>query len=116
MNLCPSCKSIHDKTHSIINYDDKNYICNKHNQEFLVFCEDCKIDICLSCIEEHKFHEKVSYEDIKINIKELREKMDELNIVINEFKMNLEEIIFKLKKLQENLDLYYNINNDIINR
>ena len=42
--------------------------------------------------------------------------MDELNIVINEFKMNLEEIIFKLKKLQENLDLYYNINNDIINR
>ena len=26
MNLCPSCKSIHDKTHSIINYDDKNYI------------------------------------------------------------------------------------------
>ena len=28
MNLCPLCKSIHDKTHSIINYDYKNYICN----------------------------------------------------------------------------------------
>ena len=24
MNLCPLCKSIHDKTHSIINYDQKN--------------------------------------------------------------------------------------------
>ena len=31
MDLCPLCKSIHDKTHSIINYDNKNYICNKHN-------------------------------------------------------------------------------------
>ena len=25
MNLCPLCKSIHDKTHAIINYDEKNY-------------------------------------------------------------------------------------------
>ena len=31
MNLCPLCKSIHNKTHTIINYDNKNYICNKHN-------------------------------------------------------------------------------------
>ena len=31
MNLCPLCKSIHDKNHPIINYDNKNYICNKHN-------------------------------------------------------------------------------------
>ena len=23
MNLCPLCKSIHDNTHSIINYDNK---------------------------------------------------------------------------------------------
>ena len=30
INLCPLCKSIHDKTHSLINYDKKNYVCNKH--------------------------------------------------------------------------------------
>ena len=34
MNLCPLCKSIHDKNHPIINYDNKNYICNKHNDTF----------------------------------------------------------------------------------
>ena len=115
MNLCPSCKLIHDKIHFIINGDNKNYISNKY-KEFLTFCKDCKIDICLSCIEEHKFHEKVSYEDLEINMIELREQMDKLNIIIYKFKMNLEEIIIKLKKLQKNLDTYYNINNDIIKR
>ena len=63
MNLCPLCKSIHDKSHSIINYDNKNYICNQHNETFVKYCEDCKIDLCLSCLNEHKNHELISYED-----------------------------------------------------
>ena len=41
--------------------------------------------------------------------------MNNLKRIINKFKNNLEEIIIKLKKLQNNLDIYYNINNDIIN-
>ena len=115
MNLCPLCKSIHDKTHSIINYDNKNYICNKHNELYMKYCEDCKIDLCFSCINEHKNHKQIPYEDNLLDIKKLREKMDNLNTTINKFKANLEEIINKFKKLQENLDLYYNINNNIIN-
>ena len=39
MNLCPLCKSIHDKTHSIINYNDKNYICNKHCEKYIKYCK-----------------------------------------------------------------------------
>ena len=69
MNLCPLCKSVHDKKHSIINYDDKNYICNKHNETFLKYCEDCKIDLCLSCINGHKNHKLISYEDVCIKIR-----------------------------------------------
>ena len=33
-NLCPLCKSIHDQNHMIIDYDDKNYTCKKHNEIF----------------------------------------------------------------------------------
>ena len=33
INLCPLCKSNHDKNHNIINYEDKNYICRKHKDE-----------------------------------------------------------------------------------
>ena len=114
MNLCPLCKSVHDKTHSIINYEYKYYICNKHNEKYIKYCEDCKIDLCLFCIKEHKNHKLISYEDILIDIRELRKKMDNLNMTINEFKKNIEEIITKLKKLENNLDIYYNINNNII--
>ena len=88
MNLCPLCKSIHDKTHSIINYDNKNYICNKHNDIFLRYCEDCNIDLCLSCTNEHKNHKIVLYEDKIIDIKKLRKKMNEFKDVINKFKIN----------------------------
>ena len=35
MNLCPLCKSNHDKNHKIINYDQKYYICNVHNKEYI---------------------------------------------------------------------------------
>ncbi len=44
-NLCPLCLSTHDKTHTIINYDNKNYLCNKHEEKFTRYCEECKIDI-----------------------------------------------------------------------
>ena len=115
MNLCPLCKSVHDKSHSIINYENKNYICNQHNEIYIKYCEDCKIDLCLSCINLHKNHKIISYEDILIDIKELKKKMNNLEKVINKFKMNLEEIINKFQKLKDNLDIYYNINNNIIN-
>ena len=115
MNLCPLCKSIHNKKHSIINYDFKNYICNKHNETFVKYCEECKIDLCLSCLNGHKNHKLISYEDELMDIKILRYFMDHLNETINKFKLNLEETINKFKKLQVNLDTYYNISNDILN-
>ena len=34
--ICPLCKSKHDNTHTIINYDNKNNICNKHNEIFTI--------------------------------------------------------------------------------
>ena len=114
MNLCPLCKSTHDKTHSIINYDNKNYTCNKHNEIFLRYCDDCNIDLCLSCTNEHKNHKIVLYEDKIIDIKKLRKKMNEFKDVINKFKLNLEEIINKFKKIMKNMDTIYNINNDIL--
>ena len=42
INLCPLCKASHEKEHHIINYDDKNYICEKHNELFNYYCYSCK--------------------------------------------------------------------------
>ena len=40
-SICPLCKSVHDQEHSIIKYDDKNYICKKHNDPFTKYCKKC---------------------------------------------------------------------------
>ena len=45
-NICPLCKSIHDKNHNtIINYDEKNFICNLHNEFFTKHCKTCNAEI-----------------------------------------------------------------------
>ena len=116
MNLCPLCKSVHDKTHSIINYDNKNYVCNKHNETLFKYCEDCKIDMCLSCVDEHKDHNIQSYEDNLVDIKSIKILLNDLNSYINKLKKNLEEIFLKFKSITENFDIYYNICNDMVNK
>ena len=54
MKLCPLCKSSHNKNHNIINYNDKNYICNKHNELFIKYCNECRENMCMLCENEHK--------------------------------------------------------------
>ena len=54
-NICPLCKTNHDNTHKTINFDDKYYICDKHNENYMSYCEECKINLCTLC-ELHKKH------------------------------------------------------------
>ena len=114
MNLCPLCKSVHEQKHSIINYDNKDYICHKHNETFVKYCKNCKEDICFSCIKKHKKHNLLSYENELEDINILRKNMNLLEKVIKQFKNNLEEIMKKFKKIMDIFDIFYNINNDIL--
>ena len=44
--LCPLCKTKkHDKNHNIIKYEEKYYICDKHNNKYNSYCMKCKKDI-----------------------------------------------------------------------
>ena len=115
MNLCSLCKSKHDNTHSILNYDDKDYKCNRHDKDFLKYCQSCKINLCFSCLEDHKEHKMIGYEEKIINIKKIRERMDELKNMINKFKENIEEIIMKFRKVVEYIEKFYNFDNDLYN-
>jgi len=114
MNLCPLCKLMHDKSHSIINYDNKNYICNKHNEIFVQYCQTCNTDLCLSCSNEHEHHQIILYQDEIIDIKKLKKKMTEFESAIIRFKVNFEEIMNKFKKIMENMEIIYNINNNLL--
>ena len=110
MSLCPLCKSNHDINHNIIDYNKRNIICNKHNDFYVKYCTECNKDICYKCKDEHRNHNKIDYEDIiqdKENNNELRNYIDKLDNVID-------EIIRKLKKVKDNIKLYNNISNKII--
>ena len=57
INLCILCRSYHNNSHNIIKYDDKNYICEIHNENIIKYCIDCNKNICFSCSshEQHIF-------------------------------------------------------------
>ena len=114
-DICPLCRTKHDKEHLIINYDDKNYICKMLNESFIKYFKTCKEDICIICENEHKNHDMLDFSEIIINKNDLKKIMEDLKNNIDKFKYKLnimKEIINKMNIL---IDIYYKINNEIIN-
>ena len=114
INLCPLCKSTHDKNHNIINYEKRNFICDKHNEDYIKFCNKCNENICIRCEIEHENHAIINYEDILSN--------DNIINIINKFKKYFEilkkdinDIIIKFNNIINNIVLYHNISNNYIN-
>ena len=85
-NIWPLCKSVQDLNHLIINYDDKNYVCKKHNEAFIKYCKKCDENICIICEKDHK--SLYIYEFVKILIR--KEKVikikEELKNIFDKFK------------------------------
>jgi len=109
--ICPLCKSKHDNNHIIINYEDRNIICNKHNDKYLKYCKECNANICMKCVKEHKNHKGINLIDIMANIDNNNEYKEYIDKLLN----TIDEIIKKLEETKENINIYYNISNKIIN-
>ena len=114
-NMCPLCKSNHSKDHLIIDYEDKNFKCNLHKDNFTKHCNKCNKDICIYCEEEHNDHETLDFRTILIDKKELVNTNENLKIVLDKFKNKINTIKEIFDKMVIILDDYYKINNDIIN-
>ena len=97
LTLCPLCKINHEKEHKIINFEDKNYICYKHDEHFTKYCEECKLNICIQCEKDHKCHRSIYYGDLYIE----EDKNDELKDYIDKLNNDINEIITKLNKLKD---------------
>ena len=113
-NLCVLCKSFHDKKHNIIEYDNKNYICPKHNELLIKYCKQCFINICFSCDDEHKGHDVISLLDLKPNLTEVNNRLSELKHEIELFNNQIKEIFNKLNELEKAMNTYYEIYKDLI--
>ena len=110
--LCPLCKLKHDKNHEKINYELKNYICNKHNESFSRYCEQCDNNICIKCEKEHKNHNSISLGEM---MPDNNDEKDELKKNIDKLKNEIDDIIMKLNSIKKIIEIYYKITNNIIN-
>ena len=114
-NICIGCKTRHNSNHNIINYDQKNYICQKHNEHVIKFCKNCNINICYLCDDEHDQHETIYLGDLKFDIKDKKNQLKEMKKQIDLFNNKIKEIIKQLNEISEIVNIYYDINNNIIN-
>ena len=112
INLCPICYSNHDKNHNIINYDDKNYIYEKHDSMCMAYCNDCKQNICMYCEKNHDNHNIINYGKLIPNKNDILKKLEEKKINLDN---DINEIIIKLNKVKENYENYYNIIKNLYN-
>ena len=99
----------------IIKYEQKFSICQKHNDSFNEYCQDCKINLCYSCIEEHKSHKTISFRSLIPNINEIKGRISEIKTNIESFNSEINLIIKKLTELMKAMEIYYDINIDILN-
>ena len=106
-NICPLCKSKHNKNHDIINYIQKNYICKNHNEKYNSYCNKCKINLCIACESEHEDKNNIIYYGNIMPKKDIfKNQKEELKIKIN----ILNQKIKQLNKISKNMEIYYNIN------
>ena len=115
-NLCPLCSSLHDRSHDIIDYNLKNYICNIHNDSYISYCEKCKKNLCMFCEKKHdNNHKKIEYKNIIESRNNIKEEIKNFKNKIYIFINNIKEIIEKLNNVIKNITIYYKINYVIIN-
>ena len=116
INLCPLCKNNHDKSHNLINYDSKNYICANHKELFMAYCQTCGMNICFNCYEIHNGHEKIIFGEISPNKNKLFEKLKDFKDNLDIFNREISQIINKFINVKENIEKIYQIYSDMINK
>ena len=115
INLCNLCKSIHDNTHNLIDYEIKNYICENDGENFTSYCQTCKKNLCVSCENEHSEHELIQFSKIMKNKNELIKQNTNLKKDVDNFKTIINDITKKLNQVRDNLDTYFDINKILTN-
>ena len=112
--LCPLCKNSHDKSHPIINYDDKCFICENHGEFYIKYCNDCQRNLCRICEPDHKSHKMTYFVDIMPNKEITVNSLNEMEAKINKLKEDMDNIKDLYDKLLNNLKLNYKILKNIV--
>ena len=114
-NICLICKQNHDNIHIIINYNQKDYSCAEHNEQYISYCCNCEKNMCMMCEDRHNGHNIIYFGKIMPKKENILNDLKELRININKFNIYLNEIITKINNMKEKMEILYKINSDIVN-
>lgn len=64
LNLCPLCREKYHKNHYIIEYDNKNYVCPEHRDNYSSYCQTCNKNLCIECESIHSTHNIIYFRRI----------------------------------------------------
>jgi len=90
--ICSICKNSGDIA---IKACEKYSKCNKHNEEFILYCNDCNINLCYNCEKNHMKHNRIYLKQIKIKenkIKEIKNNIKEFKDILNKYKEKIKEM------------------------
>jgi surface protein len=114
------CRDKHDNIkHKIIDYDEINYKCGKHNNKFISYCEICRENLCMLCEIDHdkkyqKKHNTLYYKELLANIEDINTEILKLKSKIDKIKKNIDDMIKMLNEVKVNIDIFSDINLTIL--
>ena len=116
-NLCSICKNSHDESHNnyVKDYDENQFICKQHFENYTNYCTNCKKDICTLCVNEHKDHNFITYDSIMVDFDKIKSKeLEDTKEKIIQLKSIVTGMIAQLNNLNRNLNCYFDIYDNII--
>ena len=109
INLCPLCNSSHNENHKKIDYEMKNNCCNNHGERYISYCKDCNQNLCDLCdFSKHNYSFLYKFKNDKEIIIQLKK-------ILEDLKKEYKDSDKKFSKIIENMEIYYNMANNIIN-
>ena len=99
--------------HYIAEYDNKNYICLEHGDNYSSYCQTCDKNLCIECECNHSKHNIIYFGKILPNKDNLNNILNELRNNIDKLKSELVNIIERMNLLIINVDNYYKLVKDI---
>mgnify|MGYP002624648397 CR=1 FL=1 len=87
-----------------------------HKENYNSYCNKCKKNICSICKNMHDGHELVYYDKLIKEDSKLIEYVEKAKKEIDIFNNDIKEKIRKLNKIIENLEEYFKIINDMIQK
>ena len=115
--ICPLC--LEGNEYIRIDYENRFKCCINHSHNYLSYCNDCNVNLCMTCENEHNNHKislfKNGIKSVENGIKEMENNKMRLSEYKGKLKIINEHYNYFMNELMNDIDIYIKIYKNIIN-